>query len=100
MDKDIPKFSEVLIVEDSFLITGRGRVLAPRLPATTALSFKRGTAVRLIRPDGGVTDTVIQGVDAVHLRRTELPQIILMITLPKTVSADEAPKGTRLVLLE
>ena len=88
----------LLVMEDSVLITGRGRVLAPGLPSTAKLFVKAGDAARLIRPDGSVTDTVIQGVEAVHLRRVEQPQMIFMITLPKAVTADETPKGTRLVL--
>jgi len=100
MDDNHSDQTLVLTVEDTFLISGRGRVLAPGLSTTTKLALKPGDAVKLVRPDGGITETVVQGLDAVHSRRTERPEILFFITLPKSVTAEDAPTGTRLVLMK
>ncbi|WP_457324105.1 hypothetical protein [Roseateles sp. P5_E11] len=99
MQADTANERLLLIVEDSFQISGRGRVLAPGLPTTTDLVFGKGAPVHLVRPDGQVTETVIQAIEAVHMRRMESPTMVFMITLPKTISAEEVTKGTRVILI-
>jgi hypothetical protein len=88
----------LLIVDDAYQISGRGCVLTPGVPTTTKLAFRAGDAVELIRPDGEVMESVIKGIDAVHNRRADAPEIFFFIVLPKTVGPADVPKGTRVVL--
>lgn len=84
----------VLTVEDAFQITGRGCMLTPGLPAGTKLPLTPGASVRLVRPDGEAFDSVIKGLDAMHSRRTENPEVRIFITLPESISTSEVPPGT------
>lgn len=47
-------------VENSFMITGRGLVLVPGL-GENARRVQAGARIKLVRPDGSVMHTTIQG---------------------------------------
>ena len=85
---------KILMVEEAFQISGRGCLLTPGPPAPTKLRLGPGTAVRLVRPDGDAFESVIRGLDAIHNRRTEEPEVRFFITLPESVSPTEVPPGT------
>jgi hypothetical protein len=85
---------KLLTVEDAFQISGRGCLLTPGLPASTKLRLGPRMTVRLVRPDGEVFDSVIKGLDALHNRRTDEPEVRFFITLPESVSPTEVPPGT------
>lgn len=87
----------LLVVEDSFDISGRGRVLAPGLPSTTKHVLKKGDPIRLVKPSGEASETVILGIEAVHSRRAEPPQVLFFLTIPRSVTAQEVPRGTRVL---
>jgi hypothetical protein len=84
----------ILTIEEAFQISGRGCLLTPGLPASTKFPLGPGTTVRLVRPDGGAFDSVIKGLDALHNRRNDEPEVRFSITLPESVSPTEVPPGT------
>ncbi len=86
-------------VELAFEIKGRGCVLVPG-PAETAVQTMRiGDAIRLLTPDGRAIDTQIRGIEM--LSRHPRPQVITFpILLPKDVTKEQVPIGTRVMYLQ
>jgi hypothetical protein len=96
--KPLDEAGLLLVVADAYQITGRGCLLTPGVPTTAKVEFRVGDAVRLIRPNGEVLDSVIKSIDAVHNRRAAAPEINFFVVLPKTIATGDVPMGTRVVL--
>ena len=81
----------LFIVEDAFQISGRGCVLVPG-PST-----EPGDPIRLVKPDGHAIDTCVRGVEMIH-RRPPPKVVTAPILLPKEITKDQVPVGTRVLL--
>lgn len=88
----------LLTVEEAFHVSGRGCLLTPGLPADPSLPLRRGDAVHLLQPNGQATESAIAGIDAVHNRNTDSPEIRFFVTLPRQVKKEDVPKGTLVYL--
>jgi translation elongation factor EF-Tu-like GTPase len=89
----------LFIVEDAFQITGRGCVLVPGPSAEVGgPALRVGDPIRLVKPDGQAIDTHVRGIEMIH--RRPLPKVITApILLPKEVTKDQVPAGTRVLLV-
>jgi hypothetical protein len=89
----------LLTVDEALVITGRGLLLMPGLRELPSIPLRPGDQVQLELPSGERLASVIKGVDAVHNRKKDKPEINFFITLPKSLSKESAPPGTRLLWL-
>ena len=89
----------LLTVNEAFLISGRGCLLTPGLLEIPSISLERGDRVRLERPNNDPIESVVHGIDAVHNRNANAPEIHFFVTLPPSMSKESVPKGTKLVWL-
>lgn len=89
----------LFIVEHAFQITDRGCVLVPGPSAESGgQALRVGDPVRLVTPDGQVVDTVVRGIELIN--RRPRPQLItLPILLPRNITKEQVPVGTRVFLL-
>lgn len=87
-------------VADRFQIEGMGCVLLPGLPTEPASpNVRRGAPIRLRRPDGRETDTVIRGLEMISYRK--MPEkICIPVLLPEDITNEDVPVGTEVLLLE
>ena len=86
------------VVDDVFLIEGRGVVVALSLPAAEGWHIKVRDAVTFQRPDGSVFRTTIRGLD---VPRTNPPFRFLGVLLgPEITSKDLVPVGTKLLSVD
>lgn len=85
----------LLTVEDAFLISGRGCMLIPGLVAGSVLPLQRGDLLQLLLPGGQTAETAIYGLEAIHNRKSENPEIRFYITLPKQIRKEDVPTGTK-----
>ncbi len=82
-------------VEVAFEISGRGCVLAPGVGEDAEVSNVRvGDLIRLVRPNGEITDTSIHGVEMLNYRRGSPPRKLAPISLPRPLTKHDAPPGT------
>ena len=89
----------LFVVEDAFQITGRGCVLVPGPSAEPGgPALRVGDRIRLIKPDGQEIDTQVRGVEMIH-RRPPPKVITAPILLPKEITKDQVPVGTRVLLI-
>src|SRR5262245_48617201 len=87
-------------ITDRFQIEGRGCILAPGLPTEPhSPKVPAGARIRLRRPDGSETDTVIKGIELISYRKRP-EKLCLPILLPKSIAKEEVPVGTEVLLLE
>lgn len=89
----------LFVVEDAFQITGRGCVLVPGPSFEVGgPTLRVGTPIRLVKPDGQVVDTSIRGIEMIN--RRSRPQVVAApILLPKEITKDQVPVGTKVMLL-
>jgi hypothetical protein len=89
-------------VEDAFQISGRGCVLVPGIGKTSEFSPVRvGDRIRLVKPNGEVIDTRIQGVEMINYGRRGPPkEIFAPILLPGPISKHDVPPGTHVYYLD
>lgn len=89
----------LFIVEDAFQITGRGCILVPGPSAEAGgPTLRVGDPIRLVKPDGQVVDTEVRGIEMIN--RRPRPQVITApILLPKGITKDQVPVGTRVLSL-
>ena len=88
-------------VEEAFQISGRGCVLVPRHGEEPAVrSVRVGDPIRLVKPDGEVTDTQIAGIEMLNFGGRKPPEKgFAPILLPAPLTKDEVPSGTRVYQL-
>lgn len=84
-------------VEDAFQITGRGCTLVPG-PEVREPKLRVGDPIRLLRPDGRTIDTHVYGIEMIH-RRPPPKVVTTPILLPKEITSDQVPIGTRVLLV-
>lgn len=87
-------FQTLMTVDEALQVSGRGCLLFPMLRNPEGSNLRVGAAVELLRPDGSIFISVIHGLEAVHNRREDAPEIQFLIALPRTVNKSDAPKGT------
>ena len=80
----------LFVVEDSFLIKGRGLVPVPGIVPQGEEGFSVGDPISLVRPDGSMLAWQIGGLEMIHttVRRDDV--VILLTGLAK----DEVPIST------
>ena len=89
----------LFIVEDAFQITGRGCVLVPGPVAEVGgPSLRVGDPIRLVKPDGQVVDTSVQGIEMIS-RRAQPKIITAPILLPPDIAKEQVPIGTHVLSL-
>lgn len=89
----------LFIVEDAFQITGRGCVLVPGPSAEPGgPALRVGDPIRLVKPDRQEIDTLVRGVEMIH-RRPPPKVVTAPILLPKQITKDQVPVGTRVLLM-
>ena len=87
-------------VADRFQIDGRGCILVPGLPNEPGSpNVPQGARIRLRRPDGRETDTVIKAMEMISHRKSP-ENIGIPILLSKDITKDDVPVGTEVLLLE
>lgn len=88
-------------VEVAFEISGRGCVLAPGVCESAEVSSVRvGDRIRLIKPSGEITDTNVHGIEMLNYGRRERPaKFAAPISLPKPLTKEDAPPGTKVYYL-
>ena len=79
----------LFVVEDSFLIRGRGLVLVPGIIPEGDERFRVGNPIRLKRPDGSAIDTSIGGLELV-CPNPRMDAVIMLNDLSK----EDVPIGT------
>ena len=86
-------------VADRFQIDGIGCVLVPGLSGEPgAPNIRRGARIRLRTPGGGEFDTFIKDIEMISIRpRPE--KLTFPISLPRSVTKDDVPVGTEVLLL-
>jgi hypothetical protein len=89
----------LITVDEALHVTGRGCLLTPGITSESMPSVQIGDRVRLFLPSGETTESVIHGIDAVHNRNTEKPEIRFFLTLPREVKKEDIPKGTEVLWL-
>jgi hypothetical protein len=86
-------------VADRFQIEERGCVLVPGLPTEPGSpNVPRGARIRLRRPDGSETDTIIKEMEMISYRKRP-EKICIPILLPKDITKEDVPVGTEVFLL-
>lgn len=86
-------------IEEAFDISGRGCVLAPGISEAATVPVRLGDPVLLLPPSGASFESVVHSLDAIHNRRTDSPEIRILVVLPKSVNKQDVPSGTQLFLL-
>lgn len=91
----------LFVVEDVFQITGRGCVIVPGPPAATGGPIvKVGSPLRLELPDGTARETRIAGLEMLNFRARPRPAVMTVpILLPRDISKEDVPLGTKVFLL-
>ena len=89
----------LFVVEDAFQISGWGCVLVPGPSAEAGgRALRVGDPIRLVKPDGQTVDTFVRGIEMIH-RRPSAEVITAPILLPKEITKDQVPAGTRVWLI-
>jgi len=85
---------------DRFQIEGRGCVLIPGVSCEPGDPVVRlGDRIRLRMPAGSDLDTTVRGIE--HIRYAKMPEkITFPVLLPETITKDDVPVGTEVLLLE
>ena len=79
------------IIEDVFLISGRGLVVLPGIPLTGNWHVKAGTPIELRKPNGSTRESKIRGIEMIRGTRQILP-----ILLGAGLTKDDVPIGTEI----
>jgi hypothetical protein len=83
-------------VEAVFDISGRGRVIAPAVPAGADFSIRVNDQVQLRTPDGRVLDTHIASIDFLNPQDGSTCRMAIM--LPHDLAKQNIPTGTEVWL--
>jgi translation elongation factor EF-Tu-like GTPase len=90
----------LFIVEDAFQIRDRGCVLAPGVPTEPeAPVVKVGSSIALLTPNGRTILTSVKGIEILNFGSQRPVKITAPILLPKEVTKDLVPKGTKVFLV-
>jgi hypothetical protein len=85
-------------VEDAFQLQGIGCVLVPGPAVEPGVDIRPGDALTLALPSGAAVDTHVAGF--MSIRRTRLEgRPTLPLALPKPLTKDQVPPGTRVFLV-
>ncbi len=85
----------LFIVEDTFLIRGRGLVLAPGIPHSDQTRIRVGDPLQLKRPNGSTFETAIAGIEFLTPNPMRVTPILLT-----NLCKDDVPVGTEVWISE
>lgn len=100
MRRDVSHMVHLFTVTDRFQIEGRGCVLIPGVSCEPGDPVVRlGYRIRLRMPGGPFLDTTIRGIE--HIRYAKMPErLTFPVLLPESITKDDIPVGTEVLLLE
>ena len=92
MNKELFQFT----VADTFLIEGRGLIIAPFFPVNE-FQFDRSERIRIEKPDGSLSETVAE-FDIPMV--SPIPKIFNAVCLVREARKEDVPIGSRIILLD
>jgi len=88
----------MFIVEDVFLIEGRGVVVVGHIGHDEAYPFKTGDVVTITRPDGSQVQAHVRGLN--DFTRCFTDERAIGVLLGGVLSREEAPVGSKVSVQE